>query len=322
MKSRHTLLVILMLIIGGAATSLAEEAPLPETCYIFTHFYWTGESGMHLAWSRDGLEWELLNDGEGVILPMIGESRLMRDPSVVRGGDGRFHMVWTTSWSGQTIGYASSDDLVNWGPQQLIPVMEHEPLAQNCWAPEIHYIPDEELYLILWSTTLLGEFPETALSNRRFTRNHRIYCTTTTDFESFTPTELYYDGGYNVIDAALIQEPSGEWLMFVKNETYSPQVEKNIRLIRARTWRGPFSAPSESISGNYWAEGPSPIYIDGELHVFFDKHDVGRYGVVKTTDTETWEDLSNRTRFPEHVRHGTFLAVPGTFMKDLLNKHP
>ena len=297
-------------------------AELPETCHLFAHFYWTGESGLHLAWSADGLEWTLLNGGRSLLLPEVGESRLMRDPSVVRGPDGRFHMVWTTSWSGQTIGYATSEDLVVWSEQRLIPVMEHEPRTQNCWAPEIHYIESEDLFLILWSSTVLGEFAETALSNRRHTRNHRIYYTTTRDFARFTPSRLYYDGGFNVIDAALTPDGEGGWLLFVKNEEYSPRIEKNIRMIRARTWRGPFSAPSDPISGDDWAEGPSPLMIDGNLHVYFDRHDIGHYGVVRTTDLDNWEDLSQQTRFPDHVRHGTFISVPRAFMQHLLDTIP
>lgn len=318
----RSLVLCISIILSGILSPLSASTDadsLPETCYLFAHFYWNGDTGMHLAWSPDGLTWDMLHEGEGLIIPQIGESRLMRDPSVVYGRDGRFHMVWTTSWAGKTIGYASSSDLIEWSEQKLIPVMEHEPLAQNCWAPEVHYIPEDDLYLILWSTTILGKFPETALSNRRFHRNHRIYYTTTKDFETFAPTELYYDGGYNVIDAALIQEPGGDWLLFVKNEEYSPKIQKNIRMLRGPTWRGPFGAPSDPISGDYWAEGPSPIYIQGQLNVYFDKHDIGRYGMVRTQDLIHWEDLSDQTHFPEHTRHGTFIAVPRGVAQKLLN---
>lgn len=321
----HVVLMLLSAYTASLAAADSEnlaETNLPETCHLFAHFYANGDSGMHLAWSPDGLEWKLLNGGKGLIVPAVGESRLMRDPSLVRGGDGRFHMVWTTAWSGRTIGHASSTDLVNWSEQRLIPVMEHDPRAQNCWAPEIHFIEEDDLFLILWSTTILGEFAETALSNRRHTRNHRIYYTTTRDFVEFSPTRLYYDGGFNVIDAALSRDGEGGWLLFVKNESYSPRVEKNIRMIRARTWRGPFSAPSAPISGGEWAEGPSPLFIDGRLHVYFDKHDIGHYGVVRSRDLVEWEDLSDQTRFPEHARHGTFLSIPRPLMETLLRTIP
>src|ERR1051326_1924546 len=149
--------------------------------------------------------------------------------------------------------------------------MAHEPDAQNCWAPEIIWDPAKQHYLIFWSTTILGRFPDTAMSNKRPERNHRIYATTTTDFEKFGPTKLLYGGAFNVIDATLV--PNGdEWLMFVKNETAQPQVEKNIRMIRGATPEGPWSAPSPKITGNYWAEGPTALKVGDEWRVYFDKH--------------------------------------------------
>ena len=62
-------------------------------------------------------------------------------------------------------------------------------------------------------------------ANKAPTSNNRIYATTTTDFGTFTPTRLLYDGGFNVIDATLA-ENGREWLMFVKNETLTPRPEK------------------------------------------------------------------------------------------------
>ena len=242
--SRHTLpLLLLFTVITPAPVWAGEPDDLPETCYLFAHFYLNGDTGLHLAWSKDGLKWELLNKGESFLVPQVGESKLMRDPSLTLGPDGMFHMVWTTSWAGQRIGHASSRDLITWSEQQTIPVMAHEPGVYNCWAPEVIWVPEDGHYLIIWSSTVEGRFPETALTNRRPSRNHRIYRTTTKDFKTFTPTELHYDGGFNVIDAVLT--PFGdEWLMFVKHEEVSPHTQKNIRSIRCPTPYGPFSGIS------------------------------------------------------------------------------
>ncbi|MDQ8197706.1 glycoside hydrolase family 43 protein [Pelagicoccus enzymogenes] len=293
------------------------SAEVPEKAYLFPHFYWNGDSGMHLAWSRDGLSWELLNDGKSMITPVVGESKLLRDPSVARGPDGTYHMVWTDSWGSKTIGYASTKDFINWSEQKTIPVMVHEEGAQNSWAPEVFWDPDAENFIILWSTTLKGEFPETALSNRRPTRNHRIYCTTTEDFEHFAPTRLYYDGGFNVIDAVLAKD-GADWLMFVKHEQLSPTTQKNIRLVRGKTSHGPFSAPSDPISGDYWAEGPSPFKLGDYWYVYFDKHMFNAYGAVRSGDLENWEDVSETLSFPKDVRHGCFIEVDRSILEPLL----
>src|ERR1043166_8315933 len=137
-----------------AAQSQPQAADLPETCYLFTYFYHqTQGDGLHLAWSRDGLRWEILGGDKSYLRPNVGENKLMRDPCVFRGPDGVFRMVWTTSWAGKTIGYASSTDLIHWSEQKAIPVMANEPNAKNCWAPEVIYDENKKEYVIFWSTT-------------------------------------------------------------------------------------------------------------------------------------------------------------------------
>jgi hypothetical protein len=315
-RRRLMLLAAAFSLAGGLHADPA-AAPVPQTGYLFAHFYGNGESGLHLAWSADGLDWHLLNDGESYLRPEVGESRLMRDPSLIRGPDGVFHMVWTTSWSGHTIGYASSPDLLEWSPQRALPVMAHEPRAENCWAPEIIWDPTRATYLILWSTTIPGKFPETALSNRRPSRNHRIFSTTTRDFEAFTPARLHYDGGFNVIDAVLGQT-DGDWIMFVKDETLAPETQKNIRMLRAPTPYGPFSAPSRPLSTGDWSEGPSIIRVGEYYHLYYDQHMIDTYGLVRSRDLENWEAMDGRTRFPADANHGSFVEVPGTVIARLI----
>lgn len=288
-----------------------------DTCFLFAYFEVNGEDGLHLAYSRDGLKWDLLADGQSLLAPTVGESQLMRDPCLYQSPDGTFHLVWTTAWRGKTIGYSSSKDLIHWSEQKAIPVMAHEPDAQNCWAPELIWDTEKGHFLIFWSTTILGRFPETDYSNTSPERNHRIYSTTTTDFVDFTPTRLHYDGGFNVIDAHLAPAEDG-WLLFVKNETVQPQREKNIRLIRAATPDGPFSEPSPPITGDYWAEGPSALLIDGEWWVYFDKHQEGTYGLVRSRDLLHWEDVSDQIVFPDLARHGSVLQVSSSVIEPLL----
>ena len=294
----------------GPVASSAVAAELPETCYLYSYFYHHDEAGgLRLAWSPDGYTFHPLNGTRSYLKPEVGENRIMRDPCLLRGPNGRFHLVWTTGWTGQTIGYASSSDLIEWSPQQAIPVMAHEPEAQNCWAPEIVWDPGKEHFLIVWSTTIPGRFPETAMSNRRPARNHRIYATTTRDFQAFTPTTLLYDGGFNVIDAAFLPE-GREWLMFVKDETFAPQTQKNIRLVRAATTHGPFGEVSPPLTGDYWAEGPSPLKVGDEWRVYFDKHMLNALGLVVSRDLVTWTDVSDRIQAPADARHGTVITVP------------
>jgi hypothetical protein len=281
--------------------------------FLFSYFMGNGEDGLHLARSDDGMNWRALNGGRSFLQPTVGENKLMRDPCLLLGPDGVFRMVWTTAWWGHTIGYAHSRDLIHWEDQQAIPVMAGEPSAVNCWAPEVVYDDVQRHYLIYWATTIPGRFAATDETGRTKPEqrllNHRIYATTTDDFVTFAPTRLYYDGGFDAIDATLAQN-GGEWLLFVKNETERPAAEKNIRLVHAQTAMGPFSAPSAPITGNYWAEGPTSIRIDGWWYVYFDKYRDKRFGVVRSRDLIHWEDVSALLHMPAGIRHGTVLRVP------------
>lgn len=307
----RTLLVFSLLVISfGCAPS---APPAGEEGLLFAFFRHNGEDGLYLATTEDGLRWTALNGDQPLIAPTVGESQLMRDPSITRGPDGRFHMVWTTSWEGKTIGYAHSVDLRNWSEQRALPVMEHEPEVLNCWAPEIFYDQDSGEFVVVWASTIHGRFPETLEMGER-SRNHRLYAFRTRDFERIGPTELFYDPGFLVIDAAIFEpEPRQtgptRYAMVVKNETRFPPA-KTLFLTFAPTLRGPWSAPSAPISGEDWAEGPSPILIDGQWYIYFDKYRLNRYGAIRSSDLKSWEDLTEQCSFPADMRHGTVFRAP------------
>jgi hypothetical protein len=274
--------------------------------YMFSYFMGNGEDGLHLAWSDDGMKWQALNNNKSFLTPAAGKDKLMRDPCIIQGPEGKFHMVWTVSWNEKGIGYASSDDLMNWSEQQYLPVMEHEPEAKNCWAPEIFYDKASKQYLIFWSTTIPGRFPETESSGDNG-YNHRMYYVTTRDFTTFSDTKLFYDHGFNVIDGTLVKE-KGRYVLFLKDETRHP-AQKNIRVATGRKLTGTYSRPSEPITGKYWAEGPTTAVVDGYMVVFFDKYIDHQMGAVRSKDLKKWEDISHLIEFPKGTRHGTVFMV-------------
>jgi hypothetical protein len=180
---------------------------------------WKWRERLHLAISHDGDTWRPLNDNQPFLKPDVG-GKLMRDPCLAQGPDGRFHMVWTTSWTaehGRVFGYSTTTNLIDWTPQRAIEVMQQEPTARNIWAPEIFYDDREQHWLVLWSSTIPGRFPDTDETGDDG-YNHRIYYTTTRDFETFTESRLFYDPGFNVIDATLMQV-GDQYHLFIKDET-------------------------------------------------------------------------------------------------------
>ncbi|MCG6189462.1 glycoside hydrolase family 43 protein [Maribellus maritimus] len=281
--------------------------------YMFSYFMGNGEDGLHLAYSYDGLKWDALKNNQSFLAPQVGKDKLMRDPCIISGPDGKFHMVWTVSWGEKGVGYASSEDLIHWSEQRYIPVMEHEPAARNCWAPEVFYDNDSKQYLIFWSTTIPGRFPETE-SGGDSGYNHRMYYVITKDFKKFSETKLFYDQGFNVIDGTLVKAKN-KYVLFLKNETRTPP-EKNIRIATSEKLTEGYSQASEPITGDYWAEGPTPIKIGRYWIVYFDKYTNHNMGAVRSADMENWEDISKMISFPEGTRHGTVFKVS----KKVLNK--
>lgn len=288
-------------------------APAAGTAYLFSYFTGNGEDGLHFAESRDGITWTALNAGRSFLAPAVG-SKLMRDPSIARGPDGVFHLVWTTGWYDRGIGVAHSTDLRAWSEQQFVPVMAHEPDAQNCWAPEIFFDDERGRFLIYWATTIPGRFPDTDLKGENLSRgdrmNHRMYYVETTDFKTFSPARVLYDGGFSAIDAFIVKVTPERYVMVVKDETLRPTPKKHLRVAEAKRPEGPYGPASGPISRD-WVEGPSVLNLDDAWIVFYDVYREKHYGAIRSRDLKTWETVA--VTFPAGARHGTAFAVPAAF---------
>ena len=288
--------------------------------YLFSYFTGNSRDGLHLAYSLDGETWLPLNGGGSLLVPTVGKDCLMRDPSICQGPDGVFHLVWTSSWTDRIIGYASSRDLVHWSEQRAIPVMMHEETAHNCWAPELFYDEPSKTYYIIWATTIPGRHKEVPVIESEKGLNHRIYYVTTRDFEHFSETKIFFNPDFSVIDAAIVRDRErNELLMVVKNENSLP-AEKNLRITRTKRIEEGFPTEvSPAITGDYWCEGPAPLFVGDALYVYFDKYRNHQYGAVVSYDRgHTWEDISDRVSFPEGIRHGTAFAVKKSVLRKLL----
>jgi hypothetical protein len=282
------LVALLMLQAAGAS---------PPARYVFSYFTGNGEDGLHFLSSEDGLHWAPLNGGRSFLQPSVG-SRLMRDPSIARGPDGAFHLVWTTGWWDKGIGIAHSKDLIEWSEQQFLPVMADVAEAQNCWAPEIFYDADEARFLILWATTKVRK-PDTA---------HRIYYVETRDFRTYSAAKVLYDGGFSVIDAFIVHPSPGRYVMVMKDETALPAPKKHLRIAEASRADGRYGPASLPISVD-WVEGPSVLKRNGAWTVYYDEYTRKKYGAIQSTDLKQWEAITDLS-FPPGVRHGTAFVVP------------
>ncbi|MAN66430.1 MAG: glycosyl hydrolase [Hyphomonadaceae bacterium] len=302
-----------MAMVAGISGSACAQTLPQDQVLLFSSFRNDGETGLHFAYSEDGLTWKGLRDNKSFLTPKVG-NKLMRDPCIIQGPDGRYHMVWTTGWWENNIGIAHSDDLIHWTEQKMLPVMAHEPEVMNSWAPEIFYSEDTGEYIIFWSSAVPGKFPETAdrgdiRSTINKGINHRVYYVKTKDFKTYTDTALFYDGGFVSIDGSILKD--GErYIMFLKDETKRPEPEKNIRISIAANPEGPWGPASPPFSPEgVWVEGPTATKIGDEFYVYYDAYMEHRMMGARSDDLIHWENISDQLTFPEGTRHGTVLKI-------------
>ena len=300
MRNINLIFIILLHVIYGCKSSSDEDI------YMFSYFKNNGEDGLHLAYSIDGLKWEALKNDESFLVPQLSSDKLMRDPCIIKGPDGKFHMVWTVSWSEKGIGYANSLDLINWSEQKFIPVMENEKSTKNSWAPELFYDKKNEQYLIFWASTVSEKYTETE-NQSEGNWNHRMYFTTTKDFINFSETKIFLEPGFNVIDATISNYDSS-YFMVIKDETYLPEAKKTLHILFSDNLYDWDVTISDAISWS-WVEGPTITKINDDWVIYFDQYKKGSFGAITSSNLLKWEDISEEIKLPNGIRHGTIFKV-------------
>ncbi len=279
--------------------------------YMFTSFHEPATEGLRLLYSEDGKQWTGLDCT--FLAPAVG-SKVMRDPSIVRGPDGTFHLVWTSGWRGDRgFGYASSKDLIAWSEPQLIPVMEHDTSVVNVWAPELFYDDEGKQFIIIWASTIPFKF-EKGIEEER--NNHRMYYTTTKDFKNFSEAKLFLDPGFSVIDAVIVKCAKNDYALVLKDNT---RPHRNMRMAFASNPLGPYSTPSDMFTPLF-TEGPSVVKLGKEYYIYFDAYREKYYGAVKTEDFKTFTDATSEVSLPEGHKHGTIFKADKKILEGI-KKH-
>jgi sucrose-6-phosphate hydrolase SacC (GH32 family) len=272
--------------------------------YVFSYFT-EKEEKLFLATSEDGYHWNVMNGGGPIWESPIGTGQL-RDPFILEDAEGKFHLLWTDGWKSKSIGYAWSLDLIQWHDAKLIPVMEHQSETQNTWAPEIFYDTIKQAYRIVWSSTV-GSGP----------RNHRIWSSTTTDFNDFSEAQIFFDPGYNVIDAT-ITDLDDHYVMLFKDErglNEKGTANKAIRscIVAKEDLDTPTVTGISELITPALTEGPTIYHVerDGnkEWILLVDGFQEHYYGAYKTSDWITWNNIMDQVNVPKGARHGSVLKL-------------
>jgi hypothetical protein len=221
---------------------------------LLSYFKSNGETGVYLAVSEDGLTFKDLNEGRPIFAPPRWPGQnLTRDPSIVY-RDGLFHMVWTSSWTGECFGAATSPDLKQWSQPVQVQPFKNWPANDrplNTWAPEVHWDPVQKNYAILWSSATAavegdgghnsgGLERDPARKVKADPRHHRTFISRTADFQSFTDAQVFFAPGVSEIDAMMAFDDRGtadpgddRWVLVCKDEQMAELGGKNIRVTTA-----------------------------------------------------------------------------------------
>ena len=277
--------------------------------YVSTSFHEPATEGLRFIYSYDGIKWDSI---QGVFLrPEVGTQKVMRDPSLVKGPDGTFHLVWTSSWRGDRgFGYASSKDLIHWTTQRFISTGMEESTV-NTWAPELFYDDVKKQFLIVWASCVPGKFPDYQEDHKN---NHRLYYMTTKDFKSFSKAQLFYDPGFSAIDATLIKRGTGDYVMVVKDNS---RPMRNIKVAFSKSPYGPWSPASEPFTESY-TEGPSTAKVGDWWYIYYDSYRHKIYGAHRTKDFKTFQDQTGAVNFPVGHKHGTVFMADEQLVEGLI----
>lgn len=194
--------------------------------YLFVHFRekWTedGEQ-IYFALSKDGYNWQEVNDGKPVITATKGDKGV-RDIAIVRTKENNFVMIATDlalirnvdSKYGGTIKGAfrngskavamwKSEDLVNWSDEILVELSDG---SLGCfWAPGIFFDDVNDEYIVHWSSTC---------KDNDFS-GLDIYYSKTRDFEKFSKPKLFYKKSDSETLDSFIYKDDETYHFFVKS---------------------------------------------------------------------------------------------------------
>jgi len=270
-----------------------------SSAFLFSYSTGDGSDGLHLLYSHDGIIWRTINNGESLLKPTIG--KFIQDPSIVQDAEGTFHMVFTTG-SNNSIGYASSKDLITWSEQKELPVMADEKQVLNSSAPELHYDKLSRSFQIIWASTIPDRF-KTEKSEDGL--NNRIYATTTTDFKTFTKTKLLFDPEFSVSDGCILKS-KGSYYLYFKND-----MDRKIQYATSGRIKSFSSSVSEPISGKKFAKGPTALQVGDYTYVYWENDVDKRVSAVrcKNISKALWEDVTDMIKFPGNVKQGSAFIV-------------
>lgn len=294
--------------------------------YLYVHFKREDADGEQIYFAlsagNDPLHFDDLNGGKPVLRSAQGEGGV-RDPHIVRSPEGdRFYMVATDlclyksldwdrhqRWGSRSIMVWESRDLVDWGEGRLVEVAPPE--AGNTWAPESVWDPEQQAYLVHWSSKLY-DGPD----HQGGTYNRIMYATTR-DFREFSEPRVWIDRGWHTIDTTVIAH-EGRYYRYLKDErsrTQGVPKGKTVFSETATSLTGEWEPLAEGIGLGPISQGEGPLVYqsntEDKWNLWIDEFTPDRrYVPFETNDLAggQWTPAED-FRLPKDPCHGVVLPV-------------
>lgn len=300
------------------------------SAYLFTHF--TGmektleSEQVYMSVSKDGKEWEILNDGKCVLQSKIGECGV-RDPFCVRKADGSgFYIiatdlsiynricttenikdVWPNSKTrhednptpgSHSIIIWESEDLIHWSEARSAEVAVKQ--AGCTFAPKCIYDKAKNMYMLFWASTSAED--DYAIQ--------RVYKCYTEDFTNFTSPEVWIDRsseGINAYDIVVVEDKGRFYRAYKSNRIELEvsnsldgkwaEIESNIHDL-ATKHEG--AALYKRYGGDEWLLMLDCLY-----------HDRFGYEMFSTDDIESGIFKKENAKFADGImyRHGAVMPI-------------
>ena len=318
----------LLLCSGGLLQPLAAQKKVPKqsinkyTAYLFVYF--TGndkkEEQIRFAISDDGFRYRALNGNQPVVnLNGISETGGVRDPHILRGGDGKtFYMVATdmvsaNGWnSNRGMVLLKSTDLISW-TSSAVNMQKNYPGQDSLlrvWAPQTIYDDSARKYMIYFSMKH-GNEPD---------KIYYVYANK--DFTGLegTPKQLFFSpDNAACIDGDIIKK-DGKYYLFFKTEDRLPGIKIAVsnRLTHGYTMQSP----------DYVQQTKSPVegagtfkLNDGSGYILmYDMYTSGRYQFTRSIDLQHFTVIDDDISMNFHPRHGTVIPITAGEAKRLAGK--
>ncbi|WP_396595656.1 beta-galactosidase [Brevundimonas sp. R86498] len=271
-----------------ASGGQVDPRPAPDGLpYVLTSFSNGNATTMSVYSSTDAATFTPLN--LSAFTPPTG---LIRDPSLIRRADGWYHVVYTTDWNNNEIGFARSRDLVTWEHVRNLEV----PLAgvTNTWAPEWFVDEDGSTHVIY------------ALSRNGPDGQFQPHIITALDdgLTTWSAPRPLAGLGPNYIDTFIVRE-GGLYQAFIKNET-----TKFIERATSHALDGPWTVVDTGDWAGWGAftEGQALVRRpDGGWRIYFDEYVAKRYWYSDSDDLRRWTPRTELPGLSGTVRHFTVL---------------